>query len=403
MLGAAATVAALLASIAVAACGDEQGNNVTSRHEPRDSSIGTAGTGPSEGPRERRPAASLASRATHRELAHEKALGQLLVGRFSGRNPSAAFLARIRAGELGGVILFADNAEAGDRSTRETIRRLQSAAVDSGNPPLLVLVDQEGGGIKRLPGPPTLAPSEIESTRQATNQGTLTGRYLRGLGINVDLAPVVDVPAAGSFIRERAFGTDPRAVAKRACAFSRGLLSQGVAPTLKHFPGLGRAQSNTDSGAATVGAPAAALRRDYAPYRTCGSNPRTLTMLSSASYRALTGALPAVVTAAIYSEELPRAGVRGLRISDDLEAPALAAVRSPAADALAAGLNLALHAKTEEGSAAAHSILARQLEQGTLSGQLLMRRARPVLAFKALLEPGLTESFLLADARRGER
>ena len=317
-----------------------------------------------------------------------------MVGRFSGSQPSASLLTRIHAGELGGVILFADNVEAGDRVARETVRRLQSAAVDSGNPPLLVLVDQEGGAVRRLPGPPDLPPAQIENAEQAATQGTLTGRYLRALGINVDLAPVADVPRGESFIRERSFGANPATVAERACAFASGLLSEGVAPTLKHFPGLGRAQSNTDSGATTVVAPAAELRSDYAPYLTCGSDPRTLTMLSSARYPALTGELPALMATATYERELPRAGVKGLTISDDLKAPALDDVPSPAATSIAAGLNLALYAKTEEGSAEAYAILLDQLRQGALDQRSVVRGARPILALKAILEPRLTERFL---------
>lgn len=397
-LGAATIAVCLAAAIAGMGCGDG-GGGMGGQGEPGDTP-GTAAGDATE--RSQRPVEGTAARAAHVDLSPERALGQVLVGRYSGSYPAASFLARIRAGELGGVILFGENVEGGDRAVRRVTRSIQRTAVESGNPPLLIFVDQEGGSIKRLPGPPDVAPGEIESTDEAAIQGARTGRYLRELGINVDLAPVVDVPSADSFIAERAFGMDPYTVAERACAFASGLLSENVAPTLKHFPGLGQAQSNTDSGTATVTASAAALRRDYAPYRDCGANPKTLTMLSSASYPSLTGTLPAVTVAQIYDEELSLAGARGLTISDDLEAPALDTVQSPATDAFAAGLNLALYAKTEGGSADAHSILAGRLKQGTLSGKLLVRRARPILALKALLEPRLTER-ILAGVRHGER
>lgn len=387
MLGAVATVALFVAGIAGAGCGDSARDPTS---QVSQTATGAAGTGSAEPAEERRPTRTLADRAAHRALGPEEALGQLLVGRYLGDRPPASFLARVRAGELGGAILFADNVEGGDGAVRRAISRLQHAAVESGNPPLLIFIDQEGGAIKRLPGPPELAPAQIESAGQAFLQGELTGRYLRALGINVDLAPVADAPTEESFIRERAFGADPATVAERACAFARGLQAEGVAATLKHFPGLGLARSNTDSAATTVAAPAAALRRDYAPYRECGADPLTLTMLSSARYPALTGDLPAVMATDTYAEELPRAGVRGLTISDDLEAPALDAATSPAATAIAAGLNLALYAKTEQGSADAYSILSRRLEHGAFWRELVTRNARPVLALKAILEPRLT-------------
>lgn len=393
LLSAATTLAVFIASIAGAGCGGgERDPTLRAPREATDPSDADHG----ERTERRRPTPSLAGRAAQRVLRPEKALGQLLVGRYAGERPSASFLSRVRAGELGGAILFADNVVGGDRAVRQVTRSLQRAAVESGNPPLLIFIDQEGGAIKRLPGPPAVAPAQVESAGQAAQQGELTGRYLRALGINVDLAPVADVPTGESFIRERAFGADPVTVAERACAFARGLLAEGVAATLKHFPGLGRAQSNTDSAATTVTAPAAALRSDYAPYRTCGSDPLTLTMLSSARYPALTGDLPAVMAAATYAEELPRAGVRGLTISDDLEAPALETAQSPAATAIEAGLNLALYAKTEEGSEVAYSVLSSRLERGMLGGGSVVRSARPVLALKAILEPRLTARSLEA-------
>jgi beta-N-acetylhexosaminidase len=82
-------------------------------------------------------------------------LGQMIVARFSGPSPSASFLARIRAGEIGGVILFADNVAGGLAATKALTDRLQSAAEEGSNPPLLIMTDQEGGDVKRLTGPPT--------------------------------------------------------------------------------------------------------------------------------------------------------------------------------------------------------------------------------------------------------
>lgn len=398
MLGAVATVVLFVAGVGGAGCGDSARD---ATRQDSQAATEAADTGNGEPVEERRLTPSLADRAASHALGPERALGQLLVGRYAGERPPASFLSRVRAGELGGAILFADNAEGGDAAVQRAIRGLQRAAVEAGNPPLLIFIDQEGGAIKRLPGPPDVAPGQVESADQAFEQGELTGRYLRALGINVDLAPVVDVPTADSFIRERAFGMDPVTVAERACGFASGLLAEGVAATLKHFPGLGQARSNTDSAATTVTAPAAALRRDYTPYRACGSDPLTLTMLSSARYPTLTGNLPALMATETYAEELPRAGVRGLTISDDLEAAALDTASSPAATAIAAGLNLALYAKTEQGSADAFSVLSRRLEHGTPWTELVERKARPVLAVKAILEPRLTARFVRDVADTG--
>ena len=165
-----------------------------------------------------------------------------------------------------------------------------------GHPPLLIMTDQEGGALKRLAGPPDLAPSAMTSTSTALAQGTATGRLLRAAGVNVDLAPVADFERVpGSFPGSRSFGSDPSVVANLACACAQGLQSEGVAYALKHFPGLGRATSSTDDGPVSVDATASEIRGDYLPYVPCAAGPLAIVMISNASYPNLTGPQPAVM------------------------------------------------------------------------------------------------------------
>jgi len=92
-------------------------------------------------------------------------VGQTIMTGFAGTRPSAELLARIRRGEVGGVILFGGNI-VGDSAACSLLARLQAAAA-GGNPPLLVAVDQEGGPVRRLPdGPPRHAPAQVESAAQ---------------------------------------------------------------------------------------------------------------------------------------------------------------------------------------------------------------------------------------------
>lgn len=312
-------------------------------------------------------------------------VGQLIVGHYAGPRPSAAFLARVRAGQLGGVILFADNTAAGLATTRHAIAGLQSAARKGRNPPLLVMTDQEGGEVRRIPGPPELAAADMSSAAVAHAQGVAAGRLLRSVGVNVDLAPVVDVERApNSFLGTRSFGSDPALVAERACAFARGLRSMGVAYTLKHFPGLGSADANTDLQQVTIPAPAAELRTDYAAYHACGFSPDAMIMISSASYPSLTGSAPAVVSPEIYAHELPIAlGHAGqLTISDALDTPALAGQKAPALRAIDAGLDLALFPGSEQESATAYGQLLSDARRGSLPQSRLRSAVYAVEALK---------------------
>ncbi len=319
------------------------------------------------------------------ELDDGKALGQMLVGRFAGSAPPRRFLARVRAGEVGGAILFEENLSGGESAVSDLVERLQQAASAGGNPPLLVMLDQEGGSVKRLPGPPTLAAAAMSSPERAAKQGAATGQYLHDLGIDVDLAPVVDVGHPGGFLGSRAFGTTPATVASLACAFVAGLTAHGVAATLKHFPGLGFAAANTDEGAVTVTASAEQLRADYVPYRSCGSGPLTLVMVSNAIYPSLTGELPAVMSPFTYSREMAAAGVDGVTISDDLETPAIVEQTEPARRAIAAGLDLLLYATAESTSAIAYSRLLSDLRGGRIDAERVQVAAAKILALKASL------------------
>jgi beta-N-acetylhexosaminidase len=171
---------------------------------------------------------------------------------FPGTSPSASLLRSVRRGEVGSVILFAANIDTRSQ-TLAMIGALQKAARQGGNPPLLVAVDQEGGEVKRLPdGPPDLSPPQMVATHKvatATREGQETGTFLKRWGINMDLAPVSDVPTfGGAFIWQqgRAFSFNAGTVADYATAFALGLQSRGVAATAKHFPGLGSAAVDTD-------------------------------------------------------------------------------------------------------------------------------------------------------------
>lgn len=325
------------------------------------------------------------ARRTNPTVSLPKMLGQMIVASFAGTSPSPSLLARVSGGEVGGVILFADNFAAGLVAARTTIAQLQAAARRGGNPPLLVMTDQEGGTVSRIPGPPTLAASEMSSATVAFAQGRATGRLLRSVGVNVDLAPVADVERVpDSFLGTRSFGSNPSAVAQDACAFARGLAAEGVIYTLKHFPGLGRATQSTDVAPVSIHAGPQVLRADYAAYAACGHGPRAMVMVSNATYPNLTGPLPAVMSPATYQRELPIAtgGAPVVTISDDLGAGALTDQNAPAGHAIDAGLDLLLYAGAEQASVVAYTRLLPETRTGLVSGARIRAAYQAIVALK---------------------
>jgi beta-N-acetylhexosaminidase len=314
-------------------------------------------------------------------------VGQMVVSRIDGAAPGRALLARVRAGRVGGVVLFAHNARTVSGAHR-LVARLQTAAADGGRPPLFVFVDQEGGAIRRFSSlPPRAAPREIATRgrRSAMAQGRATGLGLRRAGVNVDLAPVVDVPGrSGSFLRDRAFGATAGTVAANACGFAAGLASARVLPTLKHFPGLGGAPANTDFDAATVRLPLGELRASYEPYRLCGRG--VLVMVASAVFPAIDAGAPAVLSSALYRRELRgAAGYRGATISDDLESAAIDPIPQVAVKAARAGLDLQLYARSEAAADLAQRRLAAAVRSGALSAARVTDALDRIAALKAIV------------------
>jgi beta-N-acetylhexosaminidase len=299
--------------------------------------------------------------------------GQRIVLGFSGASPPARVRRMVRAGEVAGVVLFADNLPS-RAAGRRLVRRLQAIPRPPGlRDPLLVMTDQEGGLVKRLGGAPTASARTMGARGAAfsRSQGRRAAANLRDVGVNVDLAPVLDVARPGGTIAatERGFGSTPAQVAATAVPFAAALQAGGVAATGKHFPGLGVARVNTDDAVQRIGLSKRVLRRvDEAPYRSFVAAGGDLVMLSTAIYPAFSGR-PAAFASAIATGELRRRlGFHGVSITDALDTVAVRSFGGTpkvARAAAAAGADLLLYAEPAEASVA-HRTLVRALKSGTL-------------------------------------
>lgn len=323
----------------------------------------------------------------HRAAPLARMLGQMIVARLSGSVPGTALLRRVRLGQVGGVILFSESLAGGPAAARASISALQRAARAGGNPPLLVMTDQEGGEVRRLWwAPPLRAAAQMTSDPLARREGEATGRALRSVGVNLDLAPVADVVhVAGSFLGTRSFGATSTQVTDRACSFAAGLARERVGYTLKHFPGLGWASASTDVRPVVIGLPASTLRADYEPYLACGSHPDGIVMVNNAIYPHLaSGAAPAVLAPQTYTRELPIATDRApVTISDDLQAGALADQTNVPERAVRAGLDMLMFAQTEAASRAAYRTLLADVRAGEIRQARIQAAYQAILAFKA--------------------
>jgi beta-N-acetylhexosaminidase len=279
-------------------------------------------------------------------------VGEVVMGTLTGP-PTPAFLARVRGGRMGGVLLLGHWST--PRLVASTTAALQRAACVAGEP-LLIAADQEGGAVRRLRwAAPTVAPAEIATTAEAESQARAAAGALAHVGINVDLAPVADTPSSPrSFLGTRAFSSSPSVASPLTVAFVDGL-----AATAKHFPGLGFAGANTDYRAVVVRAGLAALRRGLLPFESAIDDGVQLVMVSSAVYPALDpSGRPAVFSPRIVSGLLRgQLGFTGVIVSDTLTAPAAERVPHAPTRAIEAGLDLLLFG-SESASEHAYATLA---------------------------------------------
>jgi beta-N-acetylhexosaminidase len=338
----------------------------------------------------------------HLSLAFAReAAGQRVVYSYPGLTPPESLLARIRAGEAAGVIFFGENIQSLTQ-IRGVVQQLRTAQAQSPNPnPLLLMTDQEGGMVRRLPGEPALSHKDIGASANpssaATSAGRGAGQNLAGVGMNVNLAPVLDVfHAPGDLMDqyERSFSGTAATVGTLGAAYVTAQQAQGVAATVKHFPGLGKAAAseNTDTRPVTLNVPLTTLRTvDEAPYRQSISAGAKLVMLSWAVYPTLDPNRPAGLSATVIQQELrSRNGFAGVTVTDALEAGALQAYGSTANRAVLAAqagadLILASARDVAQGEEAADA-LASALAGGTLDSGAFGAALARINALRASLD-----------------
>jgi beta-N-acetylhexosaminidase len=320
--------------------------------------------------------------------------GERVVTGLPGTSISPRLRQAIAQGRVAGVVLFAENLPS-RAAGRRLISRLQGIPRPPKlRDPLLVMTDQEGGLVKRLGGAPTASAREMGARGAAfsARQGRRTAVNLRDLGVNVDLAPVLDVGRAGGVIAEteRSFGSTAARVEGTAIPFAKALQAGGVVATGKHFPGFGAASENTDFSVERIDLSKRELRAiDEKPYAAFAAAGGEMVMLSTAIYPAFSDA-PAAFTRAIATGELrDRLGFDGVTITDALETPAVADFGGTAKVALAgarAGVDLLLFARLGPAERAWKALVG-ELRDRRLDRAEFEQAAQRVLDLRAGLAP----------------
>lgn len=330
-------------------------------------------------------------------LTLEQAVAQQFLLSFEGkRELPGELIAILRKQHAGGIVLFRHKNVGTPAEVRALTSLLQATAAESGQPPLLIAADQEGGQLMAIgeatPFPGNMALGATRSPQLAYKVGRALGLELSAVGVNVDFAPVCDVNnnPRNPVIGTRSFGEDPRLVARLAAAFIHGLQSSGVAATAKHFPGHGDTSADSHSGAPVLRHPAKRIRSvELVPFRAAIQAKARLVMTAHIVLPALNGGsadLPATLAPHLLRGVLRKQmGFNGVIVSDALDMHALEQGPGYLAEtmaAVAAGNDLLLFNHDLSRVEPATVNLVQAARRGLLSAGEIQASARRVLSLK---------------------
>jgi beta-N-acetylhexosaminidase len=347
-------------------------------------------------------------------LSAQQLAGQRVIYSYPGLTPPASLVSLIRHGEAAGVIFFGQNISSAAQIAG-VIKKLKQANASPLNPvraPLLLMTDQEGGQVRRLPGRPFLSEKQIGANRLpkaktlATEAGQGAAASLRGVGMNVNLAPVLDVyRTAGNFDDQfgRSYSKNASVVAALGSNMIKAQQAGKVAATAKHFPGLGATakhfpglgaaarNQNTDTRPVTLNLSLARIRStDEVPFHAAIQAGVKLVMVSWAVYPSV-GARPAGLSPNVVQGELRNhLKFTGVTITDALEAGALRPYGSTgnrARFAALAGMDLLLcSAQHVAQGQQARGELVKDYRAGTLNGAAFRASVNRVIALRQRLK-----------------
>lgn len=279
------------------------------------------------------PAANCPQRTLER-LDLEQRVGQLFMGGVQV-DQSPATVSEVLGETQVGSLLFIGQLTGGTAASAEAAQRARAVAGSPGGAEPFVAVDQEGGLVQHLKGPgfSTMPSAEEQGEMplaQLRDEAESWGDELRAAGVDVNLAPVADVvPAEIGAANEpvgavhRGFGADTAAVGRHVAAFVEGMAQADVATVVKHFPGLGKVEGNTDFSSGVVDTRTTRDDPDLAPFAAGLDAGAQFVMLSLATYEQIDPDRRAVFSPVVIEQMVRRGlGFDGVVVSDDLGAAA---------------------------------------------------------------------------------
>lgn len=258
----------------------------------------------------------------------EQIAGQRLMVGFDGTALNDDLKFSIDSLKIGGIILFKRNINTSGQ-LEHLCRDVQEYAEASGQPPLFIAMDQEGGTVARLPRPFTRFPGNpyIKTRSDAEHFAVVTSRELKSIGVNMNMAPVMDVAAKNinSIMQDRAFSHNPAIVSELGSVVIKTLQANNIMSVAKHFPGIGRTTLDSHIDRPVFDADINDMRsHDLIPFQAAVTSGVAGMMLSHILYTGIDPEWPASISPAIAGTLLrSQMGYDGVVITDDLDMGAI--------------------------------------------------------------------------------
>ncbi|MFF5792335.1 glycoside hydrolase family 3 N-terminal domain-containing protein [Paeniglutamicibacter sp. NPDC012692] len=279
------------------------------------------------------PAAAPTPKQALAKLTLEQRVGQVLMMGVPATGAGKSDLSTLTRYKIGNVFLKG-RSSAGVKSTKAVVAKISAtvSASSTGGQKRFVATDQEGGNVQVLKGPgfsvmPTALRQGTWSTTTIRSNATTWAKQLSAAGINVNLAPVADTVPSAAFAPynspigywHREFGYTSGHVANDVAAFAQGMRAGGVAPVVKHFPGLGRVTRNTDTSSNVKDTTTTRTSAYIKPFAKAVAGGTRWVMVSNAYYTKIDAGHPGPFSSTIMKTMLRKdLGFTGIVVSDDM-------------------------------------------------------------------------------------
>ena len=316
-----------------------------------------------------------------KELTLDQKIAQLLLVRYPDKNA----VETLKKYQFGGYVFFEKDFK---DKMKEEVEGMMAELQDSVNVPILTAVDEEGGKVVRISSNPKLRTEKFKSSKElytsggfdAIKQDTIQkSNLLHSLGINLNLAPVVDVSTNSSdYMYDRSFGQGTDLTSTYAKTVIEASKNLGVSYTMKHFPGYGNNPDTHTSGTTDTRTYDSILANDLPPFRAGIEAGGEAILVSHNTVNSIDASNPASLSPSVHNVLRNELGFTGIIMTDDLAMGATSGIDNAVVKALIAGNDIVMVTDYEE----AFNSIKRALENGSIDENLIEKNAFRILAWK---------------------